>query len=70
MFYNRDQYHILEQFYITVKIRGSLALLIRNSNVNKIQEIIHIILENLFLKLIINSFDKSKFYLYNFFCFF
>ena len=50
--YNRDQYHILGQFYITVKIRGSLALLIRNSNVNKIQEIIHIILENLFLKLL------------------
>ena len=44
--YNRDQYHILEQFYIKVKVWDSLALLIKNPNVNKIPEIIY----NFYLK--------------------
>ena len=44
--YNREQYHILEQFYIKVKMWDSLALLIKNPNINKIPQIIY----NFYLK--------------------
>lgn len=44
--YNREQYHIIEQFYIKIKMWDSLALLIKNPNINKIPEIIY----NFYLK--------------------
>ena len=39
--YKRKKYHILEQFYIKVEVWDSLALLIKNPNVNKIPENIY-----------------------------
>ena len=44
--YYREKYHILEQFYIKIKMWDSLAVFIKNPNVNKIPEIIY----NFYLK--------------------
>ena len=39
--YKRKQYHILEQFYIKVKMWDTLVLLIKNPNIDKIPESIY-----------------------------
>ena len=44
--YDRKQYHILEQFYIRLKMWDTLALLIKNPNIKKIPENIY----NFYLK--------------------